>query len=115
ATAAAGGGRAFADVVRLAREGETHSVRALRQAGHWLGIATATLAAIFLPDRIVVAGGVAEAEDLLLEPAREAFCSSAGAILQRDLSISKAFLGWRAPLIGAVCPLLIPASEGACS
>ncbi|MBK7931717.1 MAG: ROK family protein [Bryobacterales bacterium] len=113
--AAAGGGRAFADVVRLAGEGEAHSVQVLRQAGYWLGIAMATLAAIFLPDRIVVAGGVAEAGDLLIEPAREAFRSSAGAILQRDLSISKALLGWRAPLIGAVCPLLIPNGQGACS
>jgi len=112
---ATGEGRAFADVVRLAGEGETHSVQALRQAGYWLGIAMATLAAIFLPDRIVVAGGVAEAGDFLIEPAREAFRSSAGAILQRDLSISKALLGWRAPLIGAACPLLIPASQGACS
>jgi len=106
-------GRPFAGVIQAANGGDLPSRQAFHQAGHWLGIAMATLAAVFLPDRILVAGGVAEAGDLLLAPADFSFRSCAGEILKHGVSISKASLGWRAPLVGAVCPFLAPVAMGA--
>ncbi|WP_159605679.1 ROK family protein, partial [Agromyces humi] len=48
-------------------------VAALRQLGHWLGQASASLAAVLDPQRFVFGGGVAVAGELLLAPIREAF------------------------------------------
>jgi glucokinase len=49
------------------------AVAALRQLGHWLGQAAASLSAVLDPQRFVFGGGVAVAGELLLEPIREAY------------------------------------------
>ncbi len=109
--AAAGGGKPFPQVLKAAQNGEHRSLHALQQAGHFLGVTMATLSAIFLPDRIVVAGGVAEAGDLLLLPAQAAFQSCAGTIFWQNTPIAKASLGPHASLIGAACPLFAPSPQ----
>ncbi|GAA1811739.1 ROK family glucokinase [Agromyces neolithicus] len=49
------------------------ALTALRELGHWLGQAAASLSAVLDPQRFVFGGGVAEAGELLLEPIREAY------------------------------------------
>jgi glucokinase len=49
------------------------ALAALRQLGHWLGEASASLSAVLDPQRFVFGGGVAVAGELLLEPIREAY------------------------------------------
>ena len=49
------------------------ALAALRQLGHWLGQASASLSAVLDPQRFVFGGGVAVAGELLLAPIREAF------------------------------------------
>lgn len=109
--AAAGGGKPFPQVLQAAHNGEQRALHAIHRAGHSLGVAMATLSAIFLPDRIVVAGGVAQAGDLLLLPAQAAFQSCAGTIFWQNTPVAKASLGSHASLIGAVCPLLAPSRQ----
>lgn len=65
----AGGGR---QLVAAAQRGEPAAHEALRIAGERLGIGIANLINIFDPDLVVVGGGVSEAGELLLGPAREA-------------------------------------------
>ena len=47
--------------------------RIVREVGEWLGLGVANLAAALDPGTVVVGGGVSEAGELLLGPAREAF------------------------------------------
>ncbi|MFF2276069.1 ROK family glucokinase [Agromyces sp. NPDC058126] len=57
----------------LIEAGDPGAVAALRQLGHWLGAASASLSAVLDPQRFVFGGGVAIAGELLLEPIREAY------------------------------------------
>lgn len=49
------------------------AIAALRQLGHWLGEASASISAVLDPQRFVFGGGVAAAGELLLGPIREAY------------------------------------------
>ncbi|GAA1515478.1 glucokinase [Agromyces terreus] len=49
------------------------AIAALRQLGHWLGEAAASLSAVLDPQRFVFGGGVAASGELLLGPIREAY------------------------------------------
>ncbi|MEF3405018.1 ROK family glucokinase [Agromyces sp. CCNWLW203] len=53
--------------------GDAGAVAALRQLGHWLGQAAASLSAVLDPQRFVFGGGVSVAGELLLEPIRSAY------------------------------------------
>ncbi|QEO13204.1 ROK family glucokinase [Agromyces intestinalis] len=57
----------------LIMEEDAGAIAALRQLGHWIGEASASLAAVLDPQRFVIGGGVADAGELLLDPIREAF------------------------------------------
>ncbi|MFP7833495.1 ROK family glucokinase [Marisediminicola sp. LYQ134] len=61
------------DVADLIREGDPGAVHALRELGHWLGEACASLSAVLDPQLFVFGGGVSIAGDLLLDPVRESF------------------------------------------
>jgi len=95
-----------ADVIEAARAGHSAGISALAEAGRYLGVALATLANIFFPDRIAVGGGLSEAGDLLFVPANAAFVSHAGLFARAQIVIEKAALGWQATLAGAAVPLL---------
>ena len=60
-------------VTRAAADGDPQARRILGQVGRRLGEGIAGLVNILDPEIVVVGGGVAEAGDLLLGPAREAF------------------------------------------
>ena len=85
--AAAGGDRTAIDgplITRLAQEGDAGSVELLAELGAWLGLGAASIAALLDPGIIVLGGGVAEAGELLMAPAREAFEKNVTARLHRD-------------------------------
>ena len=56
-----------------ARAGDPFAVEQLAALGRWLGEGIASLAAVLDPAMVVVGGGVSEADELLLAPARAAF------------------------------------------
>ena len=60
-------------VTEAATHGDPAAAELLEDLGRWLGEGIASVAAILDPELVVIAGGVAEAGDLLLGPAREAF------------------------------------------
>lgn len=81
-------------VAESALAGDPDAVAAFEEVGTWLGIGVANLVAVLDPAVVVVGGGVAEAGDLLLAPARRALATH---------------------LVGAghrALPSLVPASHG---
>lgn len=89
------------DVTELARRGDRLAVGVLREAGVWLGIGIAGFINTFNPEVVAVGGGVVEAGDLILDPARhEAYLRARSP--SRDLAqIKEATLGARSGLLGA--------------
>jgi glucokinase len=99
-------GPTLRDVMENARQGNSRAVSELATAGRALGVAMASLAQIFFPDRIALAGGLAEAEDLVLPAAEAEFRRTVNREARAQVEVVKAALGWRATVIGAAAPLL---------
>ncbi|MCW2713942.1 MAG: glucokinase, family [Frankiales bacterium] len=101
-----GGGRPegieAVEVTQAAREGDPAALDCFEEIGTWLGQGLADLAAVLDPGAFVVGGGVADAGDLLLAPAREAFDARlTGSGSRPHAEIRLAVLGNEAGLIGA--------------
>lgn len=89
-------------VTEHARSGDAEAVEMLCEVGGWLGKGIANLAAALDPGLFVVGGGVSDAGDLLLEPARQAFREHlTGRGFRAEARIVRAHLGPDAGLIGA--------------
>jgi glucokinase len=90
------------DVTEAARLGDVVALEAFETTGHWLGQGLADLAAILDPACFVIGGGVSEAGDLLLGPARESFATSLTARAHRPMAdVRVAELGNDAGMVGA--------------
>jgi glucokinase len=90
------------EVTAAAQEGDPVALRCFQTVGSWLGQGLADLAAILDPGCFVIGGGVSEAGDLLLEPARAAYekaLSGHGHRVLADIRIAE--LGPDAGLVGA--------------
>jgi glucokinase len=89
------------DVLDLAREGDEAALEVLREAGIWLGIGLATFVNIFDPEVIAIGGGVSEAGDLVLEPARRELRLRSHSPSRDLVEIRKATLGVNSGMLGA--------------
>ncbi len=89
-------------ITEAAREGDPAALRCFSIVGTWLGQGLANLAAILDPGCIVVGGGVSEAGELLLGPARAAFDKALpGTGYRPRVEILRAALGADAGIVGA--------------
>jgi glucokinase len=89
-------------VTELARAGDRACVELLDEVGQWLGTGLANLADAFDPELFIVGGGVAQAGELLLDPARRAFARNlAGRGFRPEARVMPTALGSDAGLIGA--------------
>ncbi|MFN8194942.1 MAG: ROK family protein [Nocardioidaceae bacterium] len=89
-------------VTQAAEGGDLVARRAFGTVGEWLGVGTANLVAAFDPEIVVVGGGVVDAGERLLAPARIALRQSlVGAEHRTVPDIVPAQLGPRAGLVGA--------------
>ncbi len=90
------------EVTLAAREGDAAARACFVEIGTWLGQGLADLATVLDPGVFVVGGGVADAGDLLLEPARCAFAARLPAGRSRPLpEVRAALLGNAAGMVGA--------------
>jgi glucokinase len=90
------------EVTLAAREGDPAALRCFGIVGTWLGQGLADLAAILDPGCFVIGGGVSEAGDLLLAPARAAYEKGLTGVRYRPLAeIRLAALGPDAGIVGA--------------
>ncbi len=89
-------------VTQAAHEGDPASVELLADLGTWLGEGMASMAAVLDPSVFVVGGGVVEAGDLLIQPARHALGRNLPARGHRpEIEVQAATLGNEAGMIGA--------------
>ncbi|GAB3495879.1 ROK family glucokinase [Nocardiopsis coralliicola] len=89
-------------VTRAARDGDPGALECFARVGAWVGAGLADLAAILDPELFVIGGGVAEAGDIVLDPARAAYADGVtGRRTRRLADIRPAVLGSAAGVIGA--------------
>lgn len=89
-------------VTQVARDGDPLCRELLADVGIWLGVGLANLAAALDPGLFVIGGGVSEAGELLLAPARESFARHlVGRGHRPAAQIVPASLGPDAGMIGA--------------
>jgi glucokinase len=90
------------EITQAATEGDPAALRCFQIVGGWLGQGLADLAAVLDPACFVIGGGVSEAGELLLEPARTAFERALTGRGHRPFAeISVAQLGENAGIVGA--------------
>ena len=89
-------------VTEAASEGDPAAVEIYTQMGRWLGRGLANLAAVIDPVVFVIGGGVSDAGELLIRPARESFAETLTGRGFRPLAdVRLAHLGTQAGLVGA--------------
>lgn len=89
-------------VSRYADEGNAEAIEWIADVGDWLGVGIANLAAALDPGMFVIGGGVSDAGDLLIEPAKAAYSRTlTGRGYRAEARIARAHLGPEAGLIGA--------------
>lgn len=93
-------------VIQSALAGNELARSILQDAGKWLGIATASLANTFYPERIAFAGGLAEAGNILLNSVEKSFNYSVSKFARDQVVLGKAQLGAMATLTGAAFSVL---------
>jgi glucokinase len=90
------------EVTTAANEGDPAARECFEVVGTWLGQGLASLAAVLDPAVFVVGGGVADAGDLLLEPARRRFAQAlTGGHNRPHAEVRHAALGNFAGMVGA--------------
>ncbi|HEY3345731.1 MAG TPA: ROK family protein [Anaerolineaceae bacterium] len=93
-------------VIGAARSGEAWAVEIIAQVGEYLGQWLASVSPIFLPEYVLVCGGIAEAGQTLLDTAVPRYHFLSGPDYARaQLGLSR--FGGLAGVIGAAAPLLI--------
>ncbi|GAA1733393.1 ROK family glucokinase [Aeromicrobium alkaliterrae] len=89
-------------VTRLAAAGDPTALEWIAEVGHWLGVGLANLAASIDPGLFVIGGGVSDADEMLLAPARAAHADQlVGRGFRSEARIVRAHLGPDAGLVGA--------------
>ena len=102
-------------ITELARDGDEVACAAMEVIGRALGVGIANLVNIFNPQVVVIGGGVSEAGDLLLDPAREVVARRALAPGRDVVRIEAAAFGAEAGMVGAALlarerPLGVPSA-----
>ncbi len=88
-------------ICALARENEEWALLAVEREGTYLGYGLASLVTIFIPEVIVLGGGVMKSADLFLGRARQIIAASCGLVPHERTELVLASLGEDANLIGA--------------
>lgn len=89
-------------ITEAAMAGDGFARRQLEELGYWLGTGLASLAAVLDPSIIVIGGGVAHAETLLIAPTQERFLRQlTGRGHRAEPVIVQAVLGNDAGMVGA--------------
>jgi len=99
------------DVTELAREGDEVALSVLKEAGTWLGVGLAGFINVFNPEVVAVGGGVMEAGELVLEPARREVMLRARPPSSDLAEVKVATLGAKSGVLGAAA-LARDASSG---
>ncbi len=91
-----------AQVIELAGQGDPRCQRAVTDAGRALGAVVADLCNLLSPQRVIVAGPIFRAGELILEPLREAVQHRSVPAAARAVEIVSSHLDQRAEVVGAI-------------
>jgi glucokinase len=110
------------DVISAAREGRDEKALAvMRQIGDWVGQLLASLSVIYLPDRMALTGGTAEAGAVLLDTVRARWDFLVGDYHRMYVDMGDYYEGTEivfgrtrgeTGVVGAVVELLVPSGSG---
>jgi len=89
------------EVYTCALSGDPLAARLMREAGYYLGVATVTVMHMLNPEKILFAGGLAAATDMIMNPIREVVQTRALNVPRDKASVDFAYLADKAGLIGA--------------
>ena len=89
------------EVCQAAQMGDPASTAIISRSGHLIGGVIATLASMLNPSLIVLAGSVAQTNDILLAAVRETVYGVSHPLVTRDLRIVRSQMGASAALLGA--------------
>jgi glucokinase len=89
------------EIYLAAKKGDQLSLEVLEDTGKFLGIALASLTNVLNPEIFVIGGGIANAGDFILEPARRELKKRAYTIPAQLVKVVQAKLGNDAGLVGA--------------
>jgi glucokinase len=89
------------DVFDAAKAGDEVALRIIQRAAYYLGKSMAIVAVIVNPQRFILAGGMAGAGEILLQPIREAFQKHTPSAAQNGVDIVLAKFGPHAGVVGA--------------
>jgi len=89
-------------VYEAAKRGDKLALDILKEAGEYLGIGIANVIDHFDPEVIIISGGVAQAGDLILGPARKVVKEKVWDLPAKRVQIVPSALGKEAGVIGAL-------------
>jgi glucokinase-like ROK family protein len=95
-----------ADVIHAAQQGDPACLAALERAGAHIGVVLAGLVNLINPSLILIGGGLAGADDLMLDPIRRAVAARSFSIASAHLEIRAGALGDAAIALGGVAMVL---------
>jgi predicted NBD/HSP70 family sugar kinase len=90
------------DVLRQAAEGDAACRRVIADAGRLLGVQVANMCNLLNPQRVILAGSLSAAGEILMDPLRAALARGAVPEAAATVDIVQAELGDRATALGAV-------------
>jgi glucokinase len=86
---------------QAARSGDADALRLLQRAGTALGAGLANFVNIFNPEAIVIGGGLAELDELLLEPTRAALRIYGLPVMAEHVEVTRSTLDAKSGIYGA--------------
>jgi len=90
------------DAAELALAGNEAARQIFRDASRYLGRAISIAATLFNPDRIVIAGGVAGARELIEEPLMDEYNATTMDVIKKSTPVTFSSYGMDAGIIGAL-------------
>jgi len=90
-------------IAKAAESGDEIACDIYEKAGFYLGVAASSICAAFGPQRIIVAGGVSHAGNLLLDPMKRTMRERVHTMPVEKVEVVLAQLGNNAGVIGAAC------------
>lgn len=88
-------------IIQAVHNNDEAALSAIRKMGDYLGRAIASIAPIFSPDIICIAGGISEAGEAFIRTAEFRFKELSGTPYTEGVQVKKALMGWQSVLVGS--------------
>jgi glucokinase len=93
-------------IAQCARAGDALCLEVMEETGHYIGVGLTNLITLYNPQVLVIGGGIAQAGELLLAPARRVVAARARMVPASTARIVSAKLGDDAGIVGAAVLVL---------